>query len=314
MVISILLMTGCRNLSDESIKPNNDSSDVIESTEVTIPSVSVEFTEEMSEPVNLNEFDAKNQYNLGDGIFTSPQIPETLIYHSPDCKIYAKNIIYDAEDCRITFSLENNGNETIRVENLYLSVNDWMITNITNSADIIFFQPNTTTEFHVSFALDELKFRHISAINELLVTFEVENEMTQLIVLRTNENEESFSYQPKGNVIYDDNDIKAIVPEDGCVYDGKLCLYVENSSNETIYFDCVASSINNKDDSGLTKGQVIILPRSKEIVPVSIWNYDIKKNDTLKVECYSIIYDLDNHVFSDSELKYGDQYTINITT
>jgi hypothetical protein len=138
--------------------------------------------------------------------------------------------------------------------------------------------------------------------------------MTQLIVLRTNENEQNTPYKPEGNLIYEDNDIKAIVPKDGCIYDSKLYLYVENNSNETIYFDCSASSTKNKDDSGFTECRAIILPFSKEMVPVSLWDYNIKSNDTIKIECYSVIYDLDNHIFSDSELKYGDQYTINITT
>jgi hypothetical protein len=286
-------MASCGNVSDDSENSNNHETsltDTYPDNEYNKEQNNEYEDEEYVSPYkNAKIINVKNDYEFGEKITVFPQISETILYDTDKYKISAKSIEYDELDCKINLTFENKTNESVSFYNEYFFINEWKIGDTYQVGNSV--GPNSSKDFRIDFALYDLKLRHIDVINSISFIFTIEFENTEMLVLRTDAKDKDKSYIPKGEVVYDKNGVKAILPNNGCMYENGFYIYVENNTDEPMYVINHLAAPNNEVFSHECRG-TILLPHTKDIYPSRLELYEIKNNDLLEFSVSASKYDL----------------------
>ena len=264
LITTILCFTACGK---------NENSDIPDPTPDTNQSSS--FEEKTSYDIDLSK-----QHTSADKMTAAPNIKYETIYSNDKYEIATKNISCGNQKITISMEFKNKTNEEIKYASVaWLSVNDWMIPYpegyISNVA------PNSTATLDVGIFLSEMAFRKITEANKISIVFNIDDERTEIITIETDAINQNNDYAPEGEIIYEKNGVKFILPKDENASGNNIFVYVENNSDKAIYIYGSAKADDYYEPFS-SDARGIVFPHSKQTLVIDMKNYIPKAGDEYK--------------------------------
>lgn len=303
LIVAIMLVTMC-----SCGAPTNGTG---KGTKTTVAETLNENEGEENTP-DAKKLKVRNDYVAGDEITVFPQASEKNLCDTSEYKIVFKGLNYSNGNLFVSLVLENKTSESICFDRGFFFVNEWNVGNaVWYTSKTV--NPFASAEAEFSIPLWELEFRHIEIINKISFNFVIGGEKTELLTVETDAKEKDDSFVPAGEVVYDCNGVRAILPESGCI-DNKnngVCVYVENNSDKPVI---VNSSLTPPEDEAYKyNGKAIILyPHTKDVYFGQLEVYKIQTGSELAFCTSSTEYNLDDMSYDKLSMVYGEEYTLEI--
>ncbi len=254
----------------------------------------------------------KNNYVVGDEITDFPQAAEKTLCDTSGYKVVFKGLEYANKNLIVNLTFENKTGESISFDRGFFFVNEWNVESAVWYTRVTV-NPFASAEAEFSIPLWELEFRHVKTINKISFNFVVGGEKTELFTIETDAKDKDTSFVPEGEVVYENNGVRAILPESGCIdkANNGLCVYIENNSDKPVI---VNNSLTPPEDEAYKyngKG-VILYPHTKDIYFGQLEIYKIRPGSKLTFCASSTEYNLDEMSYDKFSRVYGEEYTLEI--
>lgn len=297
VVFMIVTMCSCGSSKDKTS----------EETNVSTSNVALEESDK-EDSLGRQNIKVKNTYVRGEQIVVFPQASKKTLCDTSEYKMFFKGLEYTGDGLIVNLVFENKTDENLCFDKGFFFVNEW------NVESAVWYTsktlgPNESKEIGFSIPLWELEFRHIEIINTISFNFIVGGEKTELFTIETDTKEKDISFVPDGEVVYDYNGVKAVLPDGGCIDENGVCMYVENNSDKAVF---VRNSLTPSGDEAFKyngKG-VILYPHTKDVYFAQMEIYEISPGSELDFNVSSTEYNLDEMSYDKFSMVYGEEYVI----